>query len=183
MYNLINKSNGNYIGLIDGKIYEMDMTNFRYELDDESNNLKFSGLEHSLRQALGILFRNLNLRIKIQYSGTRWTPRDFIQKAQLKLHLLYIQIVGIDAYFNKHSNCPYKYNGQRKFISDIHIFTAYNTRRVKVRISEKTFIKMIGKNYDEYIKRSKGMCKAQVFGTNVIIENENYDGYYISEIE
>lgn len=183
MYNLINKDNGNYIGLINGELYEMDLRNFRYDLNDESNNFKYSGLEHSLAQALSIFFRNLDLKIKIQYSGVRWTLKGFVQRLHLKFHLLHIGLVGAEKYFSGHSNYPYKYGGQGKFVSDIQIFTAYNFGKANVRISEKTFVKMIGKNYGEYVSKSKGISKAQVFGTNVLIENKDYDGYYISKSE
>ncbi len=88
------------------------------------------------------------------------------------------EIVGVEKFFIQHKDKPYKYSGQDKLIRDFQIYTAYNciNGKTKIKISKKTFDEMIPKNNQHLYKNETFIT---IFGIDAVIENLDYDGYYI----
>ena len=99
MFNLINKSNGNWIGIKNGEICEIDMGNFRYNLDGPNVSDGVT-LEYKLFTALMIMLKNRNVQMKLQYLGY-WSLKYFFKSFFRNL------------YYNTKSNLLNKYSNER----------------------------------------------------------------------
>ena len=163
MFELINKENGNYLVIKNGKLTEMDLKNYRYSLDGNGDSLSF---EYDLLSVIRIIMENTNIKVKIIFPEPKWVLRRFVQGWSTKWHLFFIKnIFGVEKFFIWHSKKPYKYLGQDKLVRDFQIFTAYNCGKgkTKMRISKKTFDKMIPENNKHLYKKENLMTKKLIF--------------------